>query len=595
MPYNPVREALFPGEWKTPVEMGEESRARQQEQWKTPWEVAGVPTPGGLSQEEEVRQIYKTTAEGSAERNKRLAEMVQRRGLMRGISPSEQAETISQEQQSVMGPREEFTPSGEVTGPTGIKYLPAESFQVPSELMGERPVGSFIEPQQQQIGGRATFGMGGLGTGKLGVLQREFREAGAGRRGLLEEQPELAEKTYQQRLEAAKIGEQAAVQQAVGERVLAEERQENWDKLQAQRVQAEASRQQQVADETDKLKASMADFQQMSVEPKRMFKNADGSTNYPKAIGAAIAVGLGALGASLPRRMGGTGGPNMALQIVQRAIDRDIDAQKSDIAQKRMGVGMQQNLLGQMKDQFTDERQAEAATRIHMLQTYEMELDKMAAAAKAPQIQAKFLNMKADIQDDRNKLIYTFKDAAYQNAQQAAAGEFGMEEQRLGARARSMQMEMAARAKAMAAQGQAPPGMRQIGGTNKTRTDKAVEYVSEYNVLDGLLDRAIYLRSTVSGGPKLWPSDLKAEMQALSADLKLELATFKKRGANFSESEQEMIDQLTGGDITDFGFIESRLTSLRGRAAGAINARIKPYGWAVEVSPTRFKSARKAE
>jgi hypothetical protein len=61
-------------------------------------------------------------------------------------------------------------------------------------------------------------------------------------------------------------------------------------------------------------------------DPSRLFRGTGGTF---KAIGAAISVGLGAFGAALART------PNYALSMIDRAIDRDIDAQRSEIAQKK--------------------------------------------------------------------------------------------------------------------------------------------------------------------------------------------------------------------------------------------------------------------
>lgn len=396
-----------------------------------------------MTPEEELKHIYSTTAGGTAKRNKSIAEMVKRRGLGgKGVLPGRQEEEVTPSglvpfarlQQEQILPTEQTIPRGKWT---------AEEFEIPIS-------GRFIDPQQQIQ--QAGFGIGGPGTGRLGALQREYRGLGKQQQKLLSQQAGELQDIYGKRLEAVEMGERAAIQKSAGERAILEERRKNWKRLQEKQQEAEVNRQQILTEETGKLKASMANFQQMKVEPTRLFKNADGSTDYPKAIGAAIAVGLGALGASLPARMGGTGGPNQALGIIQRAIDRDIDAQKSDIASKRMGIGMQQNLLGMMRDEFTDDRQAESATRIQMLQTSEMELDRMAAAAKAPQIRVDYMKMKALIGQEMQSEKYKFDNASLESGMKTTAAEFGMEQSRAAMRQRSMAMT----AKAMATRGGKP-------------------------------------------------------------------------------------------------------------------------------------------
>lgn len=60
------------------------------------------------------------------------------------------------------------------------------------------------------------------------------------------------------------------------------------------------------------------------IDPKRLWNNADTGTK----IAASIGMILGGMGAGMTR------GPNYALQVIERAIDRDIDAQKSNLAKK---------------------------------------------------------------------------------------------------------------------------------------------------------------------------------------------------------------------------------------------------------------------
>jgi hypothetical protein len=142
-----------------------------------------------------------------------------------------------------------------------------------------------------------------------------------------------------------------------------------------QRVQHEAVRQQALKEKTDKLESMISEFDSKKVDAGHFW----GSRSTEQKLSIGIGMFLGAFG--------GPGG-NAAVQVVEDAIKRDIDIQKTDLEKGKTKIGMQQNLLGQMREQFGDERQAEAAAKLAMLQQAEMKTRAIAAQYKSPQIQA---------------------------------------------------------------------------------------------------------------------------------------------------------------------------------------------------------------
>jgi len=76
------------------------------------------------------------------------------------------------------------------------------------------------------------------------------------------------------------------------------------------------------------------------VDPNRLFHGNGGAAN---AIASAIAVGLGAFGSSLARS------PNYAQQIVQAAIDRDVDSQRDQINRKGQAA---QNAVSEVQRKY---------------------------------------------------------------------------------------------------------------------------------------------------------------------------------------------------------------------------------------------------
>ena len=90
------------------------------------------------------------------------------------------------------------------------------------------------------------------------------------------------------------------------------------------------------------------------IDPRRFYKE-----SY-NAFGSAIAVALGQFGASL------TGGPNTAFQIIDRAVSRDIAAQREQLNNLKFGVQQKVNAYTRLMDAFGDERVVESLMREQM-------------------------------------------------------------------------------------------------------------------------------------------------------------------------------------------------------------------------------------
>lgn len=174
-------------------------------------------------------------------------------------------------------------------------------------------------------------------------------------------------------------GEGAAVQQGAGE--VAQEHRQAASALDQQQGQTNQNEQRRQAAARDALARSQAAVDRATggtVDPDRML----GHGVTASRVTAAIAVGLGAIGAALANT------PNFALQIITNAIDKDIEAQKANLANRAGGAEMQRGLYRDMLAEFGDERQAEAATRAAMLQAAEMKIRAAAATAGGAQAAA---------------------------------------------------------------------------------------------------------------------------------------------------------------------------------------------------------------
>ena len=106
-------------------------------------------------------------------------------------------------------------------------------------------------------------------------------------------------------------------------------------------------------------------YRAVEIEPNRIFKN----TSTGAKILAAISVGLGAYAAGM------TGGRNYAMEIIDSAIENDIQAQKLELQQKGAAIDDKRNLLNDLIKQGMSESEAEEASRLMLLQKAKRTLD----------------------------------------------------------------------------------------------------------------------------------------------------------------------------------------------------------------------------
>lgn len=134
--------------------------------------------------------------------------------------------------------------------------------------------------------------------------------------------------------------------------------------------------------------------EQADVDPGRFWANRGAGPQMMAIIGVA----LGATAAAL------TGGQNTAASLVENAIDRDLQAQRDNIAKAQGNVGAAKGVLAEMRAQFGDERQAELAAKDAMLATTATKLQAIAAETKREDARARTLDLLGQIQEKRGLL-----------------------------------------------------------------------------------------------------------------------------------------------------------------------------------------------
>lgn len=101
---------------------------------------------------------------------------------------------------------------------------------------------------------------------------------------------------------------------------------------------------------------------------------------------------------------GKNGGPNMALEELNRQIDRDVDAQKANLANQRGKLTDLKGVYAQKIARFGDERTAEAAAKSDMLAAVVAHGDAMATDASSAGVTARWEAGRSELLDKKAKL-----------------------------------------------------------------------------------------------------------------------------------------------------------------------------------------------
>lgn len=138
------------------------------------------------------------------------------------------------------------------------------------------------------------------------------------------------------------------------------------------------------------------------VDPKRYKKDQGIGGN----ILSAIALGLGALGAGL------TKGPNTALEIYNRKVDADIDAQKEEIAVAKDKAQLQNNRVAQIMSQGHDLQQSIQLARASRYADLQRAVEAEAAKSGDQEIQARAAQMAAGAKSQYDDAMVQYQQGA---------------------------------------------------------------------------------------------------------------------------------------------------------------------------------------
>jgi hypothetical protein len=339
-------------------------------------------------------------------------------------------------------------------------------------------------------------------------------------------------------LAGAAAGASAAAEKATYQSQLAE----SLDKQQADQLQRDNQRQAIYDTKLRDLDKAQADFAKISttVDPHRFFAD--------KGTGARVLAGLGIFLSGL----GGQG--QQALQQVQTAIDRDIDAQKATIQgnldKGRQAVSSKVTMLGIYRDKFKDDAAAEAATRATMLEGAAARMDAMAQKYAPEQIKAKAMEGAAQL-----------RAAAAQEKQRFAqsAQELAIKQQLADQEGEKMKLTLME--KMMTQKGANNELL--VPGLGLALDKKAAELLREkktsYENAQSAVDELLAMRN--KNGAEFTGAEV-GKMR--SAANRLLLKYQKHEGlTRLSDVDVKILGEIAGGDPTRIGYVAPVLQDLR--------------------------------
>lgn len=319
---------------------------------------------------------------------------------------------------------------------------------------------------------------------------------------------------------------------------------------------------------------------------------------------AAIAAGMGAYGAAM------TGSKNSALDTINKAIDRDIAAQRQRFRRKASDYYNKRDMFAKMMRQSGDKVTAAMETKAHLYTNTANYMNLLGERAKDINVKQKILDLGMEYRNkaieannqievhrynaERGKLMDITQLKGKQAALNLQARKANLEAQ---TKLRSMSgwtgLSKKHQEKQILLAGQLPEGVIPLGG-NKYLSDTGVKEVQKLMVDHVPLMRAISglekLRADYNVKDYLTPeflSDKKKAMRQLEGSIQSALkgAAFLNMGAAWTEQEKKLLDKVIGGDPSDMGFILDAYKRLHSEYDQRANDKLKAFN--AKFAPTK--------
>lgn len=301
-------------------------------------------------------------------------------------------------------------------------------------------------------------------------------------------------------VEAQKAREQLAIDQQ-------KQFQEQFKKYELKRAELDA--------ESNNIRKAIQDNK---IDPNRFYSN----MSTGNKVLAAISVALSGVGAGLQ----GPGTPNLALQVLNKKISEDIDAQKSELGKK-------ENLLSENMRRYGSLDSAMQATMLQLNTAAQAEISKIASKQGSKQAiaNAQALTAELGLQAAQLKEQLSQK-AALQNMSASGLSEA----QAMGAPEQIRQRLVKV-------------GDKYVPALDESSAKEARKIVGANDAMMANLDRLIALRTRY--GSETLPGPVKAEMQTLAANLQLSLKEAKALGT-LDRGAEKFMEKLVA-DPTSYG------------------------------------------
>jgi hypothetical protein len=180
-----------------------------------------------------------------------------------------------------------------------------------------------------------------------------------------------------------------AVQRAQAAGQAADMQREAVDEAEARRVELENDRRAAMGAARDRYRRAVERVSAMQVDPARMFRQPG------DVVGAAIGIALGAAASAVS---GDQSHQENALALIQQHIDRDIEAQRANIANAQAGLAGEESILAMTSQEFESREAAEQAARSAMLEGVAARIARMEADLGVGEARTQAEQMRFDVQ-----------------------------------------------------------------------------------------------------------------------------------------------------------------------------------------------------
>jgi hypothetical protein len=318
----------------------------------------------------------------------------------------------------------------------------------------------------------------------------------------------------------------------------------------------------------DRLQKSIADEQDAlaKFEVKR-----DRRTDSQRALGA-IAMVLSGIGGALLGQKG-----NLALDIIERDIDRDIEAQREQLRGKNAAVAAKQNQLGYLLSRYGDDRIAEGAIRSRMLDSYARQIQDLMQKPSSESMAANRDKLLADIQIKRAESEAKISEAAEEQVRSGKVAQAQIAEKQMGIDAQVAALLSKSKGKEVF-------GLTRIAGVDQTEDDvkKVKEIQAERIVISDLLQRAKEINEKAGFlGWETLNRDLVNAGETIQTQIGVSLKRLELLGA-WDNGVEKLTKDMTGSSPTSGPFMSSKYDEMQRGIDFAADTRLKSHGYTVK-------------